>query len=129
MGHKDDTTAQNLFQACLRYPSYYKRLEWWDFREGRLPNRDVQYPELRQAAAFIWTSHTCSPPIFEPSKLAARVDKLLSVRGALLARKSPLGTICWTYRGFGSVLAHVVGLSEHEHQFQLHKAPMNDGLS
>jgi hypothetical protein len=27
-----------------------------------------------------------------------------------------------------SVLAHVVGLSEHEHQFQLHKAPMNDGL-
>ena len=28
-----------------------------------------------------------------------------------------------------SVLAHVVGLSEHEHQFQLHKAPMNDGLS
>ena len=29
----------------------------------------------------------------------------------------------------GSVLAHIVGLSEHEHQFQLHKAPMNDGLS
>jgi hypothetical protein len=28
-----------------------------------------------------------------------------------------------------SVLAHAVGLSEHEHQFQLHKAPMNDGLS
>jgi hypothetical protein len=27
-----------------------------------------------------------------------------------------------------SVLAHVAGLSEHEHQFQLHKAPMNDGL-
>jgi len=26
-------------------------------------------------------------------------------------------------------LAHVVGLSEHENQFQLHKAPMNDGLS
>jgi len=28
-----------------------------------------------------------------------------------------------------SVLAHVVGLREHGHQFQLHKAPMNDGLS
>jgi len=27
------------------------------------------------------------------------------------------------------VLAHVVGLSEHGHQFQLHKAPLNDGLS
>jgi len=28
-----------------------------------------------------------------------------------------------------SVLAHVIGLSEHEHPFQLHKALMNDGLS
>src|ERR1700741_3937937 len=27
------------------------------------------------------------------------------------------------------MLAHVVGLSEHENQFQLHKAPMNEGLS
>ncbi len=80
VGHKDDATAQNLFQACLRYPSGYKRIEWWDVREGRLPNPDVQYPELKQAAAFVCTSHTCSPPIFEPSKLAGRVDKLLSVR-------------------------------------------------
>jgi len=80
VGHKDDTTAQDLFQACLHYPSYYKRLEWWDVREGRLPNPDVQYPELKQAAAFVCTSHTCSPPIFDPNKLAGRVDKLLSVR-------------------------------------------------
>jgi hypothetical protein len=28
-----------------------------------------------------------------------------------------------------SVLAHIVGLSEHEHQLQFHKALMNDGLS
>jgi hypothetical protein len=33
------------------------------------------------------------------------------------------------YATLESMLAHVVGLSEHEHQFQLHKAPMNDGLS
>jgi len=80
VGHKDDATAQNLFQAALRYPSEYKRLEWWDVREGRLPNPDVQYPELKQAAAFICTSRTCSPPIFDPDKLLARVDKLLSLR-------------------------------------------------
>ena len=79
VGHKDDTTAQDLFQACLRYPSGYKRLEWWDVREGRLPNPDVQYPELKQAAAFVCSSRTCSPPIFEPNKLADRVAKLLSV--------------------------------------------------
>jgi uncharacterized protein YyaL (SSP411 family) len=80
VGHKDDPVAQNLFQAALRYPSDYKQLEWWDVREGRLPNPDVQYPELKQAAAFICTSHTCSPPIFDPNKLPARVDKLLSIR-------------------------------------------------
>ena len=80
VGHKDDPVAQNLFQAALRYPSDYKQLEWWDVREGRLPNPDVQYPELKQAAAFICTSHTCSPPIFDPNNLPARVDKLLSMR-------------------------------------------------
>jgi len=67
-------------RAALRYPSDYKQLEWWDVREGRLPNPDVQYPELKQAAAFICTSHTCSPPIFDPNKLPSRVDKLLSIR-------------------------------------------------
>jgi uncharacterized protein len=77
VGHKDDPAAQNLFSAALRYPSDYKRLEWWDVREGRLPNPDVQYPELQRAAAFICTSHTCSPPIFDVEKLPGRVDKLL----------------------------------------------------
>jgi uncharacterized protein len=80
VGHKDDPAAQNLFQSALRYPSDYKRLEWWDVREGRLPNPDVQYPELKQAAAFICTSRTCSPPFFDPDKLPGRVDKLLSLR-------------------------------------------------
>jgi uncharacterized protein YyaL (SSP411 family) len=80
VGCKDDPVAQNLFQAALRYPSDYKRLEWWDVREGRLPNPDVQYPEMKQAAAFICTSRTCSPPIFDPAKLPDRVDKLLALR-------------------------------------------------
>jgi hypothetical protein len=79
VGHKDDAAAQALFQAALRYPVSYKRLEWWDTREGRLPNPDVQYPELKQAAAFICTSRTCSPPIFQPEQLAARVDKLTAI--------------------------------------------------
>jgi len=79
VGHKDDPAAQALFQAALRYPTGYKRLEWWDTREGRLPNPDVKYPELPKAAAFICTSRTCSPPIFQPDQLSARVDKLTAV--------------------------------------------------
>jgi len=82
VGHKDDPAARALFQAVLRYPVAYKRVEWWDTREGRLPNPDVQYPELKQAAAFICTSRTCSTPIFQPDLLAARVDKLTAISAA-----------------------------------------------
>ncbi len=80
VGRKDDAAAQKLFATARLYPADYKRLEWWDVRDGRLPNADVQYPVLKQAAAFVCTSHTCSPPIFEAEKLPGRVDKLLSAR-------------------------------------------------
>jgi uncharacterized protein YyaL (SSP411 family) len=76
VGHKNDPAAQSLFQAALRYPASYKRLEWWDTAEGKLPNPDVQYPELNRAAAFICTNRACSPPIFNPADLPARIDKL-----------------------------------------------------
>jgi uncharacterized protein YyaL (SSP411 family) len=76
VGHKDDPTAQALFQAALRYPAGYKRLEWWDTREGKLPNPDVQYPELSKAAAFVCTNRVCSAPIFNPADVTAKVDKL-----------------------------------------------------
>lgn len=77
VGHKDDAVAQSLFQAALLYPANYKRLEWWDTREGRLPNPDVRYPELKQPAAFVCTSRTCSPPIFDAAKLPDRVEHLV----------------------------------------------------
>ena len=76
VGHKDDPTAQSLFQAALRYPAGYKRLEWWDTREGKLPNPDVQYPELNKAAAFVCTNKVCSAPVFSPEDVQAKVDKL-----------------------------------------------------
>jgi len=76
VGHKDDRIAQSLFQAALRYPAGYKRLEWWDTREGKLPNPDVQYPELSKPAAFVCTNRVCSAPIFNPADLQAKVDKL-----------------------------------------------------
>ncbi len=78
VGPKDDPTARGLFQAALAYPSSYKRLEWWDRREGRLPNPDVQYPELQTSAAFVCTDRTCSSPIFKVEDLSTRVDKLVA---------------------------------------------------
>ena len=34
VGRKDDATARELFLAALQDPSTYKRIEWWDEREG-----------------------------------------------------------------------------------------------
>ena len=82
VGRKGDPVAKALFAQALRYPSSYKRLEWWDPSQGpagKLPNPDVQYPSLKVSAAFICTSRTCSPPIFKPEDLHAKIDKLLAV--------------------------------------------------
>ena len=76
VGHKDDATAQSLFLTAAGYPVAYKRVEWWDTREGRLPNPDVQYPELKNPALFICTSNTCSAPIYKPDAVRPKVDKL-----------------------------------------------------
>jgi uncharacterized protein YyaL (SSP411 family) len=71
--------ARALFQAALRYPASYKRVEWWDTREGKLPNPDVQYPQLAKPAAFVCTDRTCSPPMFNPADIQAKADQLLGV--------------------------------------------------
>ena len=85
VGARADAKSQQLFQQALQYPSSYKRLEWWDPSEGpagRLPNPDVQYPALKSPAAFVCTNRTCSPPIFDPANLHARIDKLLAAATA-----------------------------------------------
>ena len=76
VGHKDDAGAQALHAAALAYPAAYKQLDWWDKREGTLPNPEVTYPELPRAAAFVCTGSTCSSPIFDPGRLAPTVDRL-----------------------------------------------------
>jgi uncharacterized protein YyaL (SSP411 family) len=75
VGGKDDTAARSLFLAALAHPSTYKRVEWWDRREGPLPNADVPYPELEKAAAFICTDRTCSAPLFTTDAFATFVRR------------------------------------------------------
>jgi uncharacterized protein len=82
VGPKNDASAGALFRAALSYPSTYERLEWWDRKEGPLPNPDVQYPELREPAAFVCTDRTCSSPIFKPEELKARTEKILRQQNA-----------------------------------------------
>lgn len=87
VGHKDAPEAVVLHKAGLAYPALYKRLDWWDTREGPLPNPDVRYPELDQPAAFACANKICSLPAFDEAALAENVSRMLSLeRDAAAAR-------------------------------------------
>jgi uncharacterized protein len=67
-------------------PARYKRLEWFDAREGKLPNPDVEYPDLGEPAAFACSNRICSFPSFSAEELQATVKqtaKLKPSRAAL----------------------------------------------
>jgi uncharacterized protein len=74
VGHKDDAGAQSLHAAALRYPILYRRIDWWDKREGPMPNPDVLYPQLARAAAFICTGNACSQPVFGSAQLVEALN-------------------------------------------------------
>lgn len=80
VGAKDDEQARALHAKALQYPALYRRVEWWDKREGPLPNPDVQYPEMDKAAAFICVNKACSLPIFNPNEVIATADRLLALQ-------------------------------------------------
>jgi uncharacterized protein YyaL (SSP411 family) len=63
VGAKDDPRSAALYRAALAYPLVNKRAEWWDKREGKLANPDVDYPDFPDGpAAFACTSTFCSIP-------------------------------------------------------------------
>ncbi len=76
MGRKDDPEARALYAAARRYPTRYLRIEWIDKREGPMPNPDVEYPDLPQAAAFACANGACSLPVFAPDEIAAIVRRI-----------------------------------------------------
>lgn len=76
LGRKDDPEARALYAAARRYPTRYLRIEWIDRREGPMPNPDVEYPDMPQAAAFACANGACSLPVFEPNEIAAIVRRI-----------------------------------------------------
>jgi hypothetical protein len=75
VGSKKDFAARSLFQAALKYPASYKRVEWWDPEEGPLPFMDVEYPQLKEAAAFTCVNGRCSAPIYRAELVTARLEE------------------------------------------------------
>ena len=85
VGHKDDARAQKLFAVARVLPAIYKRLEWLDLREGKLPNPDVEYPDLGEPAAFACSNRICSYPSFSADELQATVQQMAKLKPARAA--------------------------------------------
>ena len=80
VGHKDDAKAKALHAAARAFPARYKRLEWLDLREGKLPNPDVEYPDLGEPAAFACSNRICSYPSFNAEELKATVAQMAKLK-------------------------------------------------
>ena len=80
VGHKDDPKAQALHTIARALPARYKRLEWLDLREGKLPNPDVEYPDLGEPAAFACSNRICSFPSFNAEELQATVKQMAKLK-------------------------------------------------
>ena len=78
VGPKDDPAAEALHAAALRYPTDYLQVDWWDRREGKLPDPGISYPELKRPAAFACTANACSTPVYEASEIQDRVRAVLN---------------------------------------------------
>jgi uncharacterized protein len=85
VGHKDDSRAQPLHALARALPARYKRLEWLDLREGKLPNPDVEYPDLGEPAAFACSNRICSFPSFNAAELQANVQQMAKLKPARAA--------------------------------------------
>jgi uncharacterized protein YyaL (SSP411 family) len=75
VGGEGDPAARALFMEALRYPLWYRRVEWWDPAQGPLPNPDAEYPQLGRAAAFLCANGVCSAPVFAPEGLRGQMDR------------------------------------------------------
>jgi uncharacterized protein YyaL (SSP411 family) len=82
VGHKDDARAKSLHALARALPTRYKRLEWLDLREGKLPNPDVEYPDLGEPAAFACSNRICSFPSFNAEELKATVAQMAKLKPA-----------------------------------------------
>lgn len=81
VGAKDDPRSAALFKAALAYPLVNKRAEWWDKREGKLANIDVDYPDFPDGpAAFACTATFCSYPVTDPAAIPGQLDGLKRAR-------------------------------------------------
>jgi uncharacterized protein len=77
VGSKQDPAAQALQRSALRYPADYLQIDWLDRAEGELPDRAIEYPDMKRAAAFACADGACSSPVYEANEIEGAVRKAL----------------------------------------------------
>lgn len=73
VGKKSDPVAQALFRSANAEPGGYKRVEWWDRAEGKLPHHDVEYPNFKTSAGYICSNGRCSVPSFDAASYKRQI--------------------------------------------------------
>jgi uncharacterized protein YyaL (SSP411 family) len=76
VGGKADAKAKELYAQVADWPVTYKRTEWYDVNEGPLMRMDVEYPPMKNAAAFVCANGACSSPMADVAKLQAKLASL-----------------------------------------------------
>lgn len=74
VGNKDDKAAKKLYDAALQYAPKNALIQWWDRREGKQPNPELEYPVLNKAAVYVCAKYRCSLPAFTPSQLQVLIQ-------------------------------------------------------
>jgi len=77
VGAKSDAGAAELFRTALEAATSYKRVDWFDEAEGKLPNTDVEYPSLPYPAAFLCNGTACSSPMRTSAALAGKLKQIV----------------------------------------------------
>ncbi len=65
IGPKNNPQAKKLFNELTHVPYIYSRIEWYDPKEGKLLNHDVEYPSFDKPVVFNCENKICSMPIYE----------------------------------------------------------------
>lgn len=74
VGKKSDPVAKALFRSANAEPGDYKRVEWWDRSEGKLPHHDVEYPKFKTSAGYICSEGRCSVPSFDAAGYKRQIN-------------------------------------------------------
>lgn len=75
LGSPNDPAFTALYNAALRSIASHEFIEARDPSDKNAAPSAIVYPHLPRAALFLCTASACSPPIFQPDQVRARIER------------------------------------------------------